>query len=195
MKLAAAVVSGCLTMALTGCGVFTQQVVDPEAVDKKREAVTAEERYRAGFESGYEAARAELTKKLAEDAEAMKALKIYRAMIYEGAMAPPEVVVVHRPEQLSPDGQRYSPAGMEAVIRRPARFVSREALNGLLAKGGRSQLFGVFPDKAAADAAVATLSNKKAPEDTVSVLTTPDGRYAVYVVSNSGTNYFSRDEN
>lgn len=184
MKLTTAVVSVCLAVGLAGCGTFTQQVVDPETVDKKREAAEAEECYRAGFESGYEAARLELAKKLAEDAEAMKALKIYRSMIYEGAMAPPEVVVIHRPERLSADGQRYSPAGMEAVIRRPARFVSREALNGLLAKGGRSQLFGVFPDKEAADAAVLNLSKDKEPEDTISVLPTSDGRYAVYVVSN-----------
>jgi hypothetical protein len=159
-------------MFCSGCGITTQNVV-PDKVVREKQTEAVQEEYASGFRAGYEAARQELAKKISEDAQAMKALKIYQRLIYEGAMAPPEVVTVHRPERLSPDGQRYTSAQTETVIRRPARFVRKEPLAALLSEQ-RADIYGIFPDGESAAAAARQLKGK------AGVIPTDDGRYAVY---------------
>ncbi len=162
----------CAALVCTGCGITTQQVVQDKVVQEQR---TAEHRneYSNGFKAGYEAAKQELANKLSEDTQALKALQIYHRLIYEGAMAPPEVVTIHKPEQLSSDGQRYLSSQTETVIRRPARFVRTDALAALL-DSQKAELYGVFPDAKSASAAVQQLQGK------AGVIPTDDGRFAVY---------------
>jgi hypothetical protein len=161
----------CAAMLCSGCGITTQTVV-PDKVVREKQTEAVQEEYASGFRAGYEAARQELAKKISEDAQAMKALKIYQRLIYEGAMAPPEVVTIHRPERLSADGQRYTSAQTETVIRRPARFVRIDPLSSLLSE--RGELYGIFPDEESAAAAIRQVQGK------TGVIPTDDGRYAVY---------------
>lgn len=162
----------CAAVLCSGCGITTQNVVADKVV-KEKQAEEVQKEYASGFRAGYEAARQELAKKISEDAQAMKALKIYQRLIYEGAMAPPEVVTIHKPEQLSADGQHYTSAYTETIIRRPARFVRKDPLAALLDER-KADLYGIFPDEESTAAAVKQLNGK------AGVIPTNDGRYAVY---------------
>ncbi len=173
---------------LGGCGFFRQSVVSDRDVARQRAKIRKTAQYRNGYNAGYDAAKQELQKTLADNVAEMKALRNYRRLVYQGGIAAPQVVTVHRPAEISSDGQHYTSSKTESIIVRPAQFVDPGAMSSLLGKG-RLYLYGVFDTPREAQSASESLAATIETGDSTAMLQTPRGRYAVVVKSLSGKNY------
>ncbi|MBX6424223.1 hypothetical protein [Thermosulfurimonas sp. F29] len=178
----------------TGCA--TTETVSPDAKLLK-------ERYRAGYEAGFqegyrkgvnkgkEMCFEEVKRALRNDAEVVRNMALWRRMVRDGLLVPPEVAIIEETPGVSPDGRSFSPPRYTLVVTAPARFKAGTWEDFLEGRGGTLYVLGFYNDYEEAVKAKLEQMEKAPLADHFYVVPVKGARYryALIVWSRSGRDY------
>ena len=180
-----------LTGLLSGCGgFFTQEVTPKEVVRTERLKMERNIGFKQGFNAGYKQAQEDMIEYLNENAEALVALRNFQQLVTTKGMYAPQIVAVHRPATISPDGQKYQGGSVDLIIRRPAMFANPNVVQDMIG-ASNTYVVGFYSERSKANLAMANVQTRLDEElsgDKAAVISTGNG-YVVVIKSFSGKDY------